>query len=123
MGIFWRIIGGRPDGDAPVVPERAPGPPPVQRLRQPPPIAAKLHGPILEHWAADFKRGRGSAKVDLLVLHDTDGSVDGALQWLTTAKPPEVSAHYVIAKDGRAWRLVPEADTAYHAGGGTWRGK
>ncbi len=34
----------------------------------------------------------------------------------------EVSAHYLIAEDGRVWRLVAEAERAWHAGAGSWRG-
>ena len=33
----------------------------------------------------------------------------------------EVSAHYLIAEDGRAWGLVEEAERAWHAGRGAWR--
>lgn len=32
----------------------------------------------------------------------------------------EVSAHYVVAEDGRLWQLVREADRAWHAGAGAW---
>ncbi len=32
----------------------------------------------------------------------------------------EVSAHYLIAEDGRVWSLVPEAARAWHAGVGAW---
>ncbi|MHA6324172.1 N-acetylmuramoyl-L-alanine amidase [Roseivivax sp. CAU 1753] len=34
----------------------------------------------------------------------------------------EVSAHYLIAEDGRLWHLVDEAQRAWHAGAGAWRG-
>ena len=34
----------------------------------------------------------------------------------------EVSAHYLIAEDGRVWRLVDEAERAWHAGAGRWGG-
>ena len=35
----------------------------------------------------------------------------------------EVSAHYLIAEDGRVWRLVDEAARAWHAGAGQWAGR
>ncbi|MBL9060223.1 MAG: N-acetylmuramoyl-L-alanine amidase [Mangrovicoccus sp.] len=35
----------------------------------------------------------------------------------------EVSAHYLIAADGRLWQLVDEADRAWHAGAGSWGGR
>jgi N-acetylmuramoyl-L-alanine amidase len=34
----------------------------------------------------------------------------------------EVSAHYLIAEDGRIWALVPETERAWHAGAGAWGG-
>lgn len=34
----------------------------------------------------------------------------------------EVSAHYLIAADGRCWQLVAEAQRAWHAGQGAWGG-
>ena len=34
----------------------------------------------------------------------------------------EVSAHYLIARDGRLWQLVDEDMRAWHAGAGQWRG-
>lgn len=55
------------------------------------------------------------------VIHGTLGNYDGAVNWLCT--PPEKrnpvsysSAHFVIAKDGRAIQLVQLIDTAWHAG-------
>lgn len=35
----------------------------------------------------------------------------------------EVSAHYVIAPDGRFWQLVAEDQRAWHAGAGGWAGQ
>jgi len=35
----------------------------------------------------------------------------------------EVSAHYLIAADGRAWQMVDEAARAWHAGQGAWAGQ
>lgn len=32
----------------------------------------------------------------------------------------EVSAHYLIAEDGRLWQMVREEDRAWHAGAGAW---
>src|SRR3546814_17592101 len=34
----------------------------------------------------------------------------------------QVSAHYVVAEDGRVWRLVEETRRAWHAGVGWWDG-
>ncbi len=55
------------------------------------------------------------------VLHGTLGNYEGAVRWLTMSKAQrgdgsESSAHYVIAKDGRAVQLVQNTNTAWHAG-------
>ncbi len=34
--------------------------------------------------------------------------------------PAEVSAHWLVAEDGRVWRMVDEALRAWHAGAGAW---
>ena len=35
----------------------------------------------------------------------------------------EVSAHYLIGADGTCWQMVAEAQRAWHAGAGQWRGQ
>ncbi len=35
----------------------------------------------------------------------------------------EVSAHYLVAADGRLWQLVDEVMRAWHAGAGSWQGR
>lgn len=46
-------------------------------------------------------------------------SAEAALDRLT-AREFQVSAHYLIGRDGRLWQLVPEAARAWHAGAGSW---
>ena len=48
-------------------------------------------------------------------------SAEAAVDWLCTDEA-QVSAHYVIGRDGRLWQLVAEADRAWHAGAGSWDG-
>lgn len=63
----------------------------------------------------NFGARKAGAAVRLIVLHDTGGSADSALGWF--ANPAAgVSAHYVIARDGRLFRCVPDDKRAYHAG-------
>lgn len=55
------------------------------------------------------------------VIHGTLGNYEGAVRWLCMSKAErgdgsESSAHYVVAKDGRAIQIVKETDTAWHAG-------
>jgi N-acetylmuramoyl-L-alanine amidase len=56
----------------------------------------------------------------MVVLHYTAmGSAEAALERLCDTQA-EVSAHWLIARDGRLFRLVPEEARAWHAGAGAW---
>lgn len=58
----------------------------------------------------------------LVVLHYTAMSnASAALQRLCDAEA-EVSAHYLIGRDGTLWQMVAEEARAWHAGAGEWRG-
>ena len=62
--------------------------------------------------------------VDVLVLHYTELPLDESLKILRDDKRPNrVSAHYVLAEDGTAYRLVAEDRVAWHAGRSHWRGR
>ena len=66
----------------------------------------------------------GGAMVDLLVLHYTELPLKESLEILSDDKREKrVSAHYVLAEDGTAYRLVPEDRVAWHAGQSHWRGR
>jgi len=60
----------------------------------------------------------------LIVLHGTEmQSVDAALAVLKSRNAGgRVSAHYLIADDGRILQLVADSQRAWHAGAGRWRG-
>jgi N-acetylmuramoyl-L-alanine amidase len=66
---------------------------------------------------------RDGAAPDILLLHYT-GMEDGemAAKWLTMPVS-QVSCHYLVHEDGRTVQFVPEADRAWHAGAGEWRGR
>ncbi len=87
---------------------------PAQPCPQPPiPVQAPSpnHGPR-----------RGGATPRLVVLHYTAmPSAAAALQRLCDPAA-EVSAHYLIGRDGRLWQMVDEAARAWHAGAGAWGG-
>lgn len=59
-------------------------------------------------------------RVSLVVIHHTSSSSHESA--LRTLRDPlrEVSAHYLIARDGRLIQLVDEADRAWHAGRARW---
>lgn len=57
---------------------------------------------------------------NVVVLHYTgDASTRGGLSTLTSA-PSQVSAHYLIARDGTLFQLVDERARAWHAGDSRW---
>jgi N-acetylmuramoyl-L-alanine amidase len=58
----------------------------------------------------------------LVVLHHTAMLTAEAALARLTDPAAEVSAHYLVAEDGRVWRLVDEGERAWHAGAGSWRG-
>jgi N-acetylmuramoyl-L-alanine amidase len=64
------------------------------------------------------------AAIDTLVLHYTELPLKASLDILSDAtREGRVSAHYVLAEDGTAYRLVPEERVAWHAGRSSWRGR
>lgn len=68
---------------------------------------------------------RGGQAIDILLLHYTGmPSGEEALERLCdpNAEPGRVSAHYCIDEDGAVYRLVPEAQRAWHAGVASWAG-
>jgi N-acetylmuramoyl-L-alanine amidase len=62
--------------------------------------------------------------VDMLVLHYTELPLQESLDILSDdRREGRVSAHYVLAEDGTAYRLVSEDRVAWHAGRSHWRGR
>ena len=59
-------------------------------------------------------KGRGGdGQIHGIILHSSDGRESGDINQLTHGG---VSAHYYVTTDGRIYNLVPDGDTAYHAG-------
>lgn len=68
-----------------------------------------------------FGERREGQRPDLIVLHYTAmETAEASLERLCDPSV-EVSAHYLIAEDGRVWQMVEEAKRAWHAGAGRWR--
>lgn len=70
----------------------------------------------------NFGTRRGGAKPDALVLHYTGMETGQAAEDWLCDPASEVSAHYLVHENGRVVQLVPEAERAWHAGKGSWRG-
>ena len=76
----------------------------------------------LTHPSPNFGDRRGK-RIELIVLHYTAmASAAEALARLCDPGP-EVSAHYLIDRDGAVFSLVDEAMRAWHAGAGEWCGE
>jgi N-acetylmuramoyl-L-alanine amidase len=76
------------------------------------------------HWhpSPNFGPRREGLTPFIVVLHYTAmKSLEAALDRLCDPAA-EVSAHYVIGRRGETLRLVDEAERAWHAGAGSWRG-
>jgi N-acetylmuramoyl-L-alanine amidase len=75
------------------------------------------------HPSPNFGERRGGARPALIVIHYTAlASAEAALARLT-APEHEVSAHYLVARDGALYQLVDEDKRAWHAGAGSWGGQ
>ena len=75
------------------------------------------------HPSPNFGPRRDGLEPSLVVIHYTAmDSAEAALERLCDPAA-EVSAHYLIAGDGRLWQMVREEDRAWHAGAGEWRGQ
>ncbi|MCC1491573.1 N-acetylmuramoyl-L-alanine amidase [Cognatishimia sp. F0-27] len=75
-------------------------------------------------WCPSENHGprRCGARPDIVLLHYTAMTdAVAARDWLCTGES-QVSAHYVLAEDGRLWQLVREEHRAWHAGAGAWGG-
>ncbi len=80
----------------------------------------------LEGHRVEYRRSPNfgkSMKPTLIVIHYTgSNSLPGALSWLC-AQRSRVSAHLVVAKDGRVYQLVPFNRVAWHAGVSSYNGR
>lgn len=81
----------------------------------------KINGRLVVFSESPNHSSREGAVPKVIVLHSTGGGYAGAVAWL---KNPDskVSAHYVVAKDGRITQLVDTSESAWHAGTSKWKG-
>lgn len=72
------------------------------------------------HPSPNFGPRRGGARPDMVVLHYTGMPVCADAIARLCDPLAEVSAHYLIARDGTVFQLVDEGMRAWHAGAGAW---
>lgn len=70
---------------------------------------------IQKNPSPNYREGRGTNRIEGIVVHSTEGSGKGALNWLTS-KQSKASAHYLIEENGTVHNLVDDKDTAWHVG-------
>jgi N-acetylmuramoyl-L-alanine amidase len=71
----------------------------------------------------NFGPRRDGLRPELVVLHYTAMADCAAAQRVLCTPEREVSAHYLIRRDGKVVALVDEPMRAWHAGAGRWRGR
>ncbi len=78
---------------------------------------------IIEHPSPNHDARPGGRAPDMLVIHYTGmRDLESALERLCD-RDAKVSAHYLVAEDGRVFRLVAEERRAWHAGVAQWEGE
>ena len=63
----------------------------------------------------NYWKERKGYKPEAIVIHITDGNRKSVINWFLTPAS-QVSAHYLICKDGDIIKFVEEKDTAWHCG-------
>jgi len=77
---------------------------------------------MIEYKESPNQSLRKGPRIDMVVIHATaSDSFEGALAWMLNPKS-QVSAHYLIGKDGKVVQLVKESKKAWHAGKSDWKG-
>ncbi len=76
----------------------------------------------IPHPSPNFGERRRGLKPELIVLHFTAMPGTGAALDRLCDPAAEVSAHYLIAREGALYQLVDEEHRAWHAGAGEWGG-
>jgi len=62
----------------------------------------------------NFASRNGSA-IDTLILHNTDGTLASAIQRFQNPTA-QVSAHYIVDRNGGITQMVSDSETAWHSG-------
>ena len=76
---------------------------------------SQLTLPPLKHVPSPNFSVRGGRAVDLIVVHDCEGSYAGSINWFSQAAS-QVSAHLVLREDGgEVTQMVDFANKAWHA--------
>ena len=78
---------------------------------------------MIRHPSPNFGPRRDGLRPGLVVLHYTQMPTAASALRRLCLPEAQVSAHYLIGRDGTVWHLVDEAMRAWHAGAGLWQGQ
>src|SRR6185437_7432702 len=68
----------------------------------------------IQHRSSPNYSSRGGSAITHVIIHVTEGNAPGCIDWLCNPKS-QVSAHYVVDRDGTITQLVEEFQKAWHA--------
>lgn len=63
----------------------------------------------------NYRHGNGRAITSIVIHYTSSLSLEGTIAWFKRTDS-QVSAHYVIGRDGRTVQMVRDEDIAWHAG-------
>ncbi|WP_308909330.1 N-acetylmuramoyl-L-alanine amidase [Pseudokordiimonas caeni] len=78
---------------------------------------------VIPHPSPNRDARMGGAALDMVILHYTGMETGEAALARLVDPSAAVSAHYLVEEDGRVFRLVDEAERAWHAGVSYWQGR
>ncbi len=78
---------------------------------------------LLQSPSPNFNDRVGGVSPRYIMLHYTGMPEPDSARARLCDPAAEVSAHYLIERDGKTWQLVAENDRAWHAGKGCWQGE
>jgi hypothetical protein len=74
--------------------------------------------PVIKQFIQSPNRSsRNGARIDKIVLHCTEASLPGTIQEFQKSDGRQVSAHYVIDRNGDIYQMVSDSDRANHCMG------
>jgi hypothetical protein len=76
-----------------------------------------LKPPVITRFLSPNLSSRNGALIDMIVLHCTEGSLNSAINTFLDRGVRQVSAHYVIDRDGKIYQMVPDNERAHHCKG------
>ena len=74
-----------------------------------PPVSLRFQSPNRSH--------RNGVKIDTIVLHCTEEPLNGTIADFMNPGGRQVSAHYVIDRNGDIFQMVPDSEAAWHCKG------